>query len=66
MTKTLTCRDIGMECDMVFEGETDDEIMEKAKKHAADSHGLSIPPGLEKKCRAAIKEKTKTKKEVKK
>ena len=58
MTKILTCRSIGVECDVVFEGETDDEIREKARKHAAAAHNLpNIPPELEKKCRAAIKEK---------
>ena len=59
MTKILTCRDVGVECEVVFEGETDDEIIDLARKHAADFHNLpDIPPNLEKKCRAAIKEKT--------
>jgi len=61
MTRILTCRDLGVECDVVFEGETDDEVMEKAKKHAATHNLPNIPPKLEKKCRAAIKEKAKTK-----
>ena len=53
--KRLTCREIGVECDIVFEGDTDDEIMEKAAEHAAVEHNLpEIPPILAKKCRDAI------------
>jgi len=60
MTKILACRTIGVECDVILEGETDDEIMEKAKKHAATAHNRpDIPPNIDKKCRAAIKEKAK-------
>jgi predicted small metal-binding protein len=53
--KRLTCREVGVECDIVFEGETDDEVMQKAAKHAAEEHNLpEIPPILDKKCREAI------------
>jgi len=55
--KKLTCREVGVECDVVFEGETDDEVMEKASEHAATEHNLpEIPPILDKKCRDAITE----------
>lgn len=55
--KKLTCRDIGVDCDVVFEADTDDEIMKKAADHAAAEHNLpSIPPYIEDKCRKAIKE----------
>jgi len=58
MTKILDCRDMGVDCDVVFEGETDEEIMEKARQHAVSAHNLpNIPPKLEKKVREAIKEK---------
>jgi len=55
--KQLTCRDVGVDCDIVFTGETDDEIMQKARAHAAAAHNLpEIPPEVAKKCRASIKE----------
>jgi len=55
--KRLTCKDIGVECDVVFEGETDDEIMAKATDHAKKEHNLpSIPPNIESRCRGAIEE----------
>ncbi len=54
--KKLTCRDIGVDCDIEFTGETDEEIMGKAAEHAASAHNLpSIPPHIEAKCRTAIK-----------
>lgn len=55
--KKLTCRDIGVECDIEFFGETDDEIMHNASEHAKKEHNLpAIPPSIENKCRAAIVE----------
>ena len=54
--KKLTCRDIGVDCDIVFTGETDEEIMKKATEHASSAHNLpSIPPHIEEKCRKAIR-----------
>ena len=55
MTKILMCRDIGVDCDVVFEGATDDEIMEKVGQHASSANNLpNMPPNLEKKSREAI------------
>ena len=55
--KELTCRDVGVDCDIVFRGDTDEEIMKKAQEHAAAAHNLpEIPPEIAKKCRASIKE----------
>ncbi len=63
MTKILTCRDIGVECDAIFEGETDEKIMEKAKKHAASDHNMKeITPNIEQQCLRAIKVKEDSKK----
>lgn len=53
--KRLTCREVGVECDVVFEGATADEVMKKAAEHAAAEHNLpQIPPILDKKCREAM------------
>ncbi len=55
--KKLTCKDIGVDCDVEFHGETDDEIMSHASEHARKEHNLPvIPPHIEQKCRAAIQE----------
>ena len=54
--KKLICREIGMDCDIEFTGETDEEIMQKAADHTLNTHNLpSIPPHSEEKCRKAIR-----------
>ena len=61
MPKTLNCRDVGVDCDFVAKGETEEEIMEKAAQHAREKHGYEeIPPELAAKARAAIKEEKAT------
>ncbi|HQU07762.1 MAG: hypothetical protein B7X04_02565 [Parcubacteria group bacterium 21-54-25] len=53
--KQLTCHDIGVDCDMKFVGESEEDVMRQAEEHAAHEHNLPvIPPNIEKKCRAAI------------
>ncbi len=55
--KRLTCKEVGVECDVVFEAETEDVVMQKAAEHAASEHNLpEIPPILDKKCREAIED----------
>ena len=55
--KTLACRDVGVACDWVGKGKTVDEVMAKAKEHAKKAHGMeSVPPEMEKKAKAAIKD----------
>lgn len=55
--KQLTCRDIGVDCDVKFTGETEEEIMAQAATHAASEHNLpTIPASIDQKCRAAIKD----------
>jgi predicted small metal-binding protein len=39
MVKTLRCKDFGMACDFIACGNTDEEVMEKGKMHAAEVHG---------------------------
>jgi predicted small metal-binding protein len=59
--KTLTCRDVGVDCDFVAQGETEQEVMEKTRQHARQDHGFEeIPPELEDKVRAAIRDKKAT------
>ncbi|MDE2021778.1 MAG: DUF1059 domain-containing protein [Patescibacteria group bacterium] len=55
--KQLTCKDIGVDCDVVFRADTEEGIMAQAAAHAASEHNLpSIPPDIAQKCRAAIKD----------
>ena len=57
MPKTLNCRDVGVDCDFVATGETEEEVMVKAAEHGRTAHGFDeIPPELAEKARAAIQD----------
>jgi len=56
-TKTLKCRDVGVDCDEVIRGSSEAEIMQKAAAHAQGCHqGVRITPELQAKLKAAIKD----------
>lgn len=55
MTKEIRCRDVGVDCDWVASGETEEEIMKKVAEHAKKDHGMDeIPEELVQRVRAAI------------
>ena len=35
----VSCREVGMDCDYVCKGETEEEIMKNAGEHAVRDHG---------------------------
>ena len=37
---TVSCREVGMDCDYVCRGETEQEIMKNAEEHAMRDHGF--------------------------
>ncbi len=55
MAKVLRCRDVGMDCDFVARGETEEEILRQAAEHADKDHGMKeIPEDVLAQVRAAI------------
>lgn len=38
---TLSCKDVGVDCDHVCNAETEEELMEKAKQHAIEDNHFS-------------------------
>lgn len=42
MTKVLHCSDGGLVCDKTVEGETEDEVLQKAVEHARKDHGVDL------------------------
>lgn len=38
---TISCKDVGVDCDHVCKGETEEELMEKAKQHAIQDNHFS-------------------------
>ena len=55
--KTYTCRDVGVDCDWKVRGNDEAEVMQKIRDHARAAHKIDpIPPDLETKVRAAIRD----------
>ena len=38
---SITCRDVGQNCDCVVQGETEEEHMKNAAEHAVKDHGYT-------------------------
>ena len=57
MTKTYTCRDVGVECDWATSGETEEEVMANIGAHAAEVHpDVELTPELLAAVKAVIKD----------
>jgi predicted small metal-binding protein len=60
MGLTLACKDLGTTCPYVAHGETEEELMADAGKHAKEVHGYSDEqlqdPKMQAKIQAAVKE----------
>jgi predicted small metal-binding protein len=57
MKKSLSCRDVGVDCDFSVCAETEEEIFAKAAEHARTEHNMSeIPSEMREKVRSAIRE----------
>ena len=57
MSKTMSCRDVGPDCDFVATGETEEEVMVQVAEHARTEHGFEeVPPELAEKAKAAIRD----------
>jgi predicted small metal-binding protein len=38
---SIACRDVGQNCDCIVQGETEEELMKNAAKHAVKDHGYT-------------------------
>ena len=57
MAKSISCRDIGVDCDFRATGETVDDVMAQCAQHAKEAHGMEqIPPDMKAKVRSSIKD----------
>ena len=55
MSKVVSCRDVGMDCDFVARGQSENEILEQCAEHARTDHGMDeIPDEVIAKVRASI------------
>ena len=57
MAKVITCRDVGVDCDFVARGQTEQEVLQQCAEHARTAHGMNeIPPELAEKVRSAMRD----------
>ena len=57
MAKSISCRDVGVDCDFQASAETVEELLKKCQEHARSAHGITeIPMELVAKVQAAIKD----------
>ena len=55
MAKVLACRDVGVDCDFVACGDTEEDVMKLTAEHGRNVHGMEkLTPEIEEKVRAAI------------
>jgi predicted small metal-binding protein len=55
--RRISCRDIGVECDFVATGNTDEEVLQKCAQHGKQAHDMGeLPPELAQRVKANIKE----------
>ena len=56
---TISCRDVGRDCDCVIQGETEEEIMKNAAEHAVKGHGYKeediMTPEMKEKIKSHIR-----------
>ena len=57
MAKVVRCRDVGVDCDFVARGETEQDVLNACAEHGRTAHGIeTLPQELVEKVRAAIHE----------
>ncbi len=57
MAKTLSCRDVGVDCDWHACAETEEEVLRQAAMHAKEDHGIEkLDDAMIAKAKGAIKE----------
>jgi predicted small metal-binding protein len=57
MSKLVSCREVGVDCDFVAKGETEQEVLQQCAEHARKEHGMTeLPADLAEKVRGAIRD----------
>src|SRR2546426_12706629 len=57
MSKVVTCRDVGVDCDFVARVETEQDVLEQCAEHGRKEHGMNeLPADLAEKVRGAMRD----------
>ena len=56
---TISCRDVGRDCQYLVQGETEEELMKNAAEHAVKDHGYKeeeiMTPEMKKKIKSYVR-----------
>ena len=59
MGKTLSCKDVGVDCSTVIKGKDEADVMQQAAVHAKSCHtGVQMTPEVQAKIRSLIKDES--------
>ena len=57
MPKVVRCRDVGVDCDFVARGETEEDVLRQCAEHGRREHNMKeLPAELAVKVRSAIRD----------
>jgi predicted small metal-binding protein len=57
MSKVVRCRDVGVDCDFVARGETEQDVLQQCAEHGRKEHGMNeLPADLAEKVRGGIRD----------
>ena len=57
MSKIVSCREVGVDCDFVATGETEQEVLQQCAEHARKEHGMTeLSADLAENVRGAIRD----------
>jgi predicted small metal-binding protein len=54
--KTLSCKDMGLQCDWVGRAETEEELLKQVAQHAKEVHQMDATPEMVAQVRKAIRD----------
>lgn len=53
----VSCRNVGVDCDFVARGETEQDVLERCAEHGRKEHGMNeLPAELAEKVRGAMRD----------
>ena len=57
MAKAVSCREVGVDCDFVARGETEQDVLEQCAEHGRKEHGMNeLSADLAEKVRGAMRD----------
>ncbi|MBN8824672.1 MULTISPECIES: DUF1059 domain-containing protein [unclassified Spirosoma] len=52
--KTLSCKDVGFDCEAVVKAGSEEEVLQQAAQHAKAAHGVTVTPEMAEQIKSLI------------